>query len=199
VTYTAEFVSNTTLEIVYLVSPAILGDKIEQLGVILEDTSAFVSHKNIEMVNEYLFELYFETLEASEEEETAGSGATVMLIATLAVSIGVSLVTGGSMELMWSLTNTLQIVFICGLLDLYYPSVLIMTFEFLRYSNFEIPGKEIIAGFIFQFVDFVPNPVGTKFDELGFGSTNILVNSLPQVFAISGLFGGLLLFYLLQC
>ena len=67
-----------------------------------------------------LFEFSIGALSSSQSVESGGSGASYTFVFAMLISLGVSLFTGGSIELMWSLANTLQIIFFYGYLNLYF-------------------------------------------------------------------------------
>lgn len=195
--YSAEFVDESNLKIVYSVSPGILGGANEALILTITDLSAFTSNKSISLITESQFIFTFELVQASESAEAASSSASYMLVATFGVSVISSVLTGGSMELMWSLANTLQIVFMLGLLNLYYPANLLVAFRYMGYSNFENPVTKLLSNVVLGMFSFVPNPVGTSFDSMGFGSTNVITNSLDKLFMLFGFIFVVFVFYML--
>ena len=91
------------------------------------------------------------------------------------------------MELMWSLANTLQLLFFIGLIELNYPSDLESTYKIMSYSNFDNPLTKYMTSVVFIGVNFINSPISTKFGSFGFESTNILVNSLDKLMMVGGL------------
>ena len=75
-----------------------------------------------------------------------------MLVIVMLLSIGVSLITGGSIEIMWSLANTLQVMFYYKLLNLYFSPELSTMFYYMRYSNFDNPAFEWIQSKLDLFI-----------------------------------------------
>ena len=116
------------------------------------------------------------------------------LWSVLGISIWVSLLTGGSMELMWSLANTLQIMFFYGTLNLYLSTDLKNLFSFMRYSNFDNPVTDYISNLVVGGINIIKIPVSSNFSDLGFGTTNIITNSFLKVLTVMMvIFGGILL------
>ena len=100
------------------------------------------------------------------------------------LSIGVSLVTGGSIELMWSLANTLQILFFYAMLDLHYPPELSTVFSYMSYSNFDNPLFEYIRIEASKIFSFVHTTIPSGFGQFGFTSSSILINFLDKLIVI---------------
>ena len=96
----------------YLVNPGIIGGAGELLTLTLEDVTSFKSQNLIPISTPYEYEYTFEAIETSEGAQAAGAGMSYTFIFTFLLSMLVSVLTGSSMELMWSLANTLQIIFI---------------------------------------------------------------------------------------
>jgi hypothetical protein len=178
--WTSKF-ENDTFTVSYSVSPPILGGVGENIKLVLANIKAFKSIHLIPMSSPLTFDYSFGELEASAGTQTGGKGASYTFIFTILLSIGISLVTGGSMELMWSMANTLQLIFFLGLLDLYYYSDLKAVFGFMKYSNFENPLSGYITKYIAGFASFVQSPVNSQFGDLGFESTNIILNSFDKI------------------
>ncbi|CAI2361767.1 unnamed protein product [Moneuplotes crassus] len=186
--------SDTQIKLKYSVSPAIIGGAGEILVVKLLKITSFKSSNLIPIATEYEYRYGFNTIEASEQAQAAGSGTSYTFIFSFAISLSISLLTGGSMELMWSLANTLQIVFILGLLNLYFPANLSAMFSYLKYSNFDNPVTEMLSSFALESISIISAPISPGFEELGFSSTSFLINSLDKIFLL--LFLGLLVLFI---
>ena len=100
------------------------------------------------------------------------------------MSIGVSFITGGSIELMWSLANTLQIVYYFGVLDLNYTPELLATFSYMKYSNFDNPVFEFIRDKIMSAFSFVQVSLPSGFGNLGYSSVSVIINFLDKLIMI---------------
>jgi cysteine-rich repeat protein len=197
--WTSKF-ENDTFTVSYSVSPSILGGIGESIKLVLANIKAFKSINLIPMSSPLTFDYSFGALEASAGTQTGGKGASYTFIFTILLSIGISLLTGGSMELMWSMANTLQLIFFLGLLDLYYSSDLKAVFGFMKYSNFENPLSGYITKYIAGFASFVHSPVNSQFGDLGFESTNIILNSFDKILFVWMLVViALILTFLVRC
>ncbi|CAI2386813.1 unnamed protein product [Moneuplotes crassus] len=184
VAWTTSFASKTQLKIKYTMTPVILGGNGETLTVTFQDVSAFSTENKIALSNTMEFKYEFDVMPASATTESAGSGATFMFLLTFGFSLGISVVTGSSMELMWSLANTLQILFILGLLRLHYPSNLKAVYSYMKYSNFDNPITQWLSEVSVGSINIISSPINEDFSSLGFGSSNIIVNSLDKIFMI---------------
>lgn len=169
-------------------SPELLGGIGETITLQLNDIERFKSEHLIPMFSPVTFSFEVEAFPVSESAESGSSGASYTFLITLGISLGISLLTGGSMELMWSLANTLQILFFIGLIDLNYSSDLQSVYEIMAYSNFDNPLTQYLSNFVIKSVNFIQTPVSSKFSALGFESTDIISNSLDKLVMIIGVF-----------
>ncbi|CAI2383509.1 unnamed protein product [Moneuplotes crassus] len=162
-------------------SPPFVGGIGEKITLILQEIEKFKSNETIPMLSAVAFIHTVPTFPVSGSSESSGKGASYTFLFTVGASLGVSMLTGGSAETMWSLANTLQILFFMGLIELEYPSDLANTFKIMAYSNFDNPLTKYVTSVIFFGVNFINSPVSTNFGNLGFESTNILVNSFDKI------------------
>ncbi|CAI2358774.1 unnamed protein product [Moneuplotes crassus] len=192
--------SDSKLKIKYSISPPIIGGVGELLLVKFYKVESFKSENLIPISTSFEYKYQFTTVEASEQAQATGEGASYTFVFSFGVSLVVSVLTGGSMELMWSLANTLQIVFILGLLNLYYPPNLSVIFSYLKYSNFDNPVTQALSSFAFKSINIIDSPISAEFEKLGFSSTNFLKNSLDKVFLLLllGLFV-LIIYLMFRC
>ena len=188
--------SSTILVIKYSVTPSIIGGVDEVLLIILNDIKALTSENQIPIPSPLDFKFRFDKVEPSAQAQSAGTGASYTFILTFLISMGVSILTGSSMELMWSFTNTLQIVFIFGLLNLHYPPSLKLAFSYMKYSNFDNPMTQYLSKFVMGSFRLVSESINSDFEEVGFGSTHILANSMDKIFAFMMLGLWVLFFYI---
>jgi cysteine-rich repeat protein len=165
-------------------TPALIGGIGEELELQLAEINAFRSTYSIPMENPQTYTFTVPAPPASQSTQSGGAGASYTFLITMVISLGAGLLTGGSIELMWSLANTLQILFFLGLLDLYYTADLISVYEIMGYSNFDNPATEYLTKHIISSINLVQSPVNTKFDQLGFSSTNIIANSADKILVV---------------
>ena len=194
--YTTSFISNKFI-VDFVVTPLLIGGIGENVKLELKDISGFRSNESIPILTEQVFSYTVSAFPVSASTKSSGQGASYTFILTIIGSLGVSILTGGSMELMWSLANTLQIIFFLGLLDLNYSSDLQNTFKIMGYSNFDNPLTKYVTMMIFFGINFINSPVNSKFGSLGFESTNILVNSFDKIAMITLLLIGWVITHIL--
>ena len=151
--------SQNNLIFYFTPSPALVGGVGEMVNIQLIEVTKFKSFHKIPLKSMKIFRFEVLALEVNESTKSAGSGASYMFIASGVVSIGVSLLTGGSIELLWSLANTLQILFFFGMLDLYYTSDLLMVYTLMKYSNFDNPASQFLTEKIKSLYSFISSPI----------------------------------------
>jgi len=176
--------SGSKLEVSYTVSPAIIGGLGESILLSLSDVKQFKSSHMIPISAPISFTFSFDKIDASQGAQSGGAGASYTFIFTILISLGISLFSGGSMELMWSLANTLQMIFFMALLDINYSPDLLAIFGFMRYSNFDNPMTEYVNDILSDTLNFIKKPLSEEFGNLGFGSTNIILNSFDKLLVV---------------
>ena len=184
----------------FSMSPALLGGIGETVLLQLITVTKFKNEHEIPKAAPQQFTFSVAALSASESTQSGGSGASYMFIFTMLLSIGISVLTGGSMELMWSLANTLQILFYFGMLNLYFTPDLLAIYSFMKYSNFDNPLTDYISQITISSFNFIQSPISSNFGSLGFNSSDIIGNCLDKlmmIFLIILLVGGLALLYFL--
>ena len=181
--WTASFESNT-IKIDFTVSPLFLGLENEGLTLQITNVLSFKSEHDISMSTPYMIVFKIPQLSASDSVNNGGSGASYMLILVMLISIGVSLITGGSIELMWSLANTLQIMFFYGLLDLYFSPELSITFYYMRYSNFDNPAFEWIQSKLGSLFSSIVVNINSGIGAFGYSTSSVLINFLSKLIMI---------------
>ena len=107
-----------------------------------------------------------------------------MLVLVMLMSVGVSLVTGGSIELMWSLANTLQIMFYYGLMNLYFSPELLTTFYYMRYSNFDNPAFEWIQSKLSSLISSMAGAFPSGYGGFGYSTSSVLINFMSKLIMI---------------
>ncbi|CAI2382812.1 unnamed protein product [Moneuplotes crassus] len=181
-------------------SPPLIGGIGEIITLTLQEVEMFKSNNSIPMLSAVAFTYAVPAFPVSGSAESSGKGASYTFLFTIGISLGVGMLTGGSSETMWSLANTLQILFFMGLIELDYPSDLENTFKIMAYSNFETPFTKYVTSVVFFGMNFIKSPVSPKFESLGFESTNILVNSFDKIGMIClFIFLALILSFLYKC
>ena len=195
VSWTANF-DKEKLKIGFSSNPILVGGVNEIIRLQTINVKKFNSKHDISMVAPRLFSFEVSGLPPSDSAQSGGSGASYMFIFIMLLSIGVSLITGGSIELMWSLANTLQIIFFYGILDLRFTPELLATFTYMKYSNFDNPAFEFIRNKWMAVFSFVQSALPSGFGNLGYSSISIIVNFLDKLIMII-LFASLVLLIML--
>lgn len=150
----------------------------------MANVNAYKSHRQLPIASKYVFSYEILELPSSTTSATANSGASYTFIITMCISLGISLLTGGSMELMWSLANTLQILFFYSFMNLYYFSDLVAVFSFMSYSNFDNPVTKYVSKVIIGGISLIKSPVNSNFSGAGFNSTDIISNSFDKILIV---------------
>ena len=180
VSWTSTF-EKSNLKISFSSAPVLLGGVNEIVLVQLIDVTKFKSEHNISILSTNLFIFKVSGQPPSESTQSGCSGASYMLVFAMLLSIGVSIFTGGSIELMWSLTNTLQILFYTGMLNLYYTPELLAMFSYMKFSNFDNPASEYIKSKLQSLANFVNSAIPSSFASLGFPSVSIVINFIDKL------------------
>ena len=183
VSWSASFIKKNII-ISFSFTPLLIGGVNEKIILQIINVQRFKSEHDIPMISPQLFSYIVPSLPASASSQAGGSGASYMFIVVMLLSIGVSLITGGSIELMWSLANTLQILFYYGMLNLYYSSELLSAFSYMSYSNFDNPAFDYIRKIASKMTDFIHTSIPSGFENLGFSSASVVINFLDKLIMI---------------
>jgi hypothetical protein len=176
VDWTGKFTKDNEFTINFSVSPSPIGGVGEKMAVSIEDVNAFKSTKGIALASPTTLYGGFDKIEPDATTDGASKSASYTFIITAGISFGVGMLTGGSMELMWSLTNTLQMLFYIGALKLYYTPELKTVFKFMKYSDFDNPITQHVSKLALSNKFTIKAPVNSQFEEMGFESTNFIGN-----------------------
>lgn len=134
-TWTCKYTSNTTMLVNTDITSVLIGDKSETVIVEFIQLSKFTSANSLRSVN--IDNQLSGYLNKQGEQQTAKAlGQTAMIL--FLVSVGIAVISsfgGNSMELMWGLMNTLQILYFISYINVEFPSMLNTFFEFLQYAN----------------------------------------------------------------
>ena len=117
----------------------------------------------------------------------AGSSSLVAFLTSMAISVGAGVLTGGSLELMWCMINTLQIIYYIGLMSLLYPPHVNVFFGFLALANANNALLSAISTLVFGTRINDNNPVTNRFEALGMNNDTFTGNAsdkIPLVFFV---------------
>ena len=126
-------------------------------------------------------EVFSTTLKSSLESSAASASAAsgfmqYVILGGMACTFGLLLLLGGTLEMVWSLVNTLQIITFLPLMIPYYPEHVKIMFEILEFTNMDI---EFISNMFTQFIriDGLDMPsYNSRFLDNGIGSPLFLEN-----------------------
>jgi hypothetical protein len=133
--WAAEYIDNKTIEIQTKFVTPLLGNQNEQVVVKFITPEKFLSAESSRSVNKkvqlsgYLF---------NQDSTTASKslGQTTMIV--FFVSVGVAVISsfgGNSMEIMWNLMNTLQLMYFLSFINVNFPELMSEMFKYLKYAN----------------------------------------------------------------
>ena len=130
--------------------------------LVMPNMKKFKSEKNgtpLSSASATGFSVDYPFIEADAGTKAAVATSAGSMILASAISFGASVIGGGSLELMWSMVNTLQIIYYIGLMKLYYPAHVHVFFGYLGLSNMDNEVIALLTQMIFGDIFFVSNPV----------------------------------------
>ena len=183
VAWTAEYDKNK-LKISFTTSPVLLGGIGEKIRLQFTNAAAFKNMNEIAIKELKLLEFTVCAFSSSEYVQSGGSGVSYTFVFALLISLGVSLFTGDSIELMWSLANSLQIIFFFGYLNLYYTPELLAVFSYMKFANFDNPIFEYIREKTYNLVNSLKIPIPSNSQLFGLSSTSVIINFMDKIMVI---------------
>ena len=133
--FTASFTSNEKLSIEMDIDSDITGNKEEYVIVKFTNPSQFRSMSTGREINSETFlSGYLHNQESTIATTVVGTSMQLLFLIAIALSL-ISALGGNSMEVMWGLLNTLQIIYFMSYIHLKYPSHLSTFFQYLGYAN----------------------------------------------------------------
>ncbi len=106
---------------------------------------------------------------------------------TFLINLVVSQLLNGSIEAMWNLLNILQVINLLPLLSLYFPPNVTRMFGFFAFANAESDTMQnLFEDYVIDGDNLRRESYSPRFEELGYESTSILINSGSQLF-LSGI------------
>ena len=183
-TLTANF-DKKKLKISFSSSPSLLGGMNEIVKLQFTNVLAFKSEHGLSIEAPAFYQFVVSNIGSSEGAKSASSGASYTFIFVLILSLLVSIVIGGSIEEMWSLANTMQIMFFYLQLSLFYPSELKTIFAIMKFSNFDNPLFEYMRSKSLKVFDIAKLPIPQSYDMFGLSFSSVLINSWDKLFLIS--------------
>jgi len=181
--WTASYSSPTTLDITLDVTTALQGK--EELTVKLLNSKTFRTN-NGGCVKPDKFKVSMKSSLASVAETAeAASGMTQYItMAGIVCTFAVLLVCGASLELIWSLLNTLQLISFLPLMIPFYPAHVRIMFQILEFSNMDF---EILSNFFKRIISIdglISDSYSDRFLENGIDSPLFLSNCASLIFSL---------------
>ena len=137
--WSASFIDDKHIKLSISVSPQIIGGMDGILKISIIDTRYYKNIYGIAIASPISLEVSLNKISPPESATAAAKSAGYTFLITFGVSIWATVLSGSSMELMWSMSNTLQIIYFLGLMSLYYPPHTLVVFNYIAYSNFQNP------------------------------------------------------------
>ena len=127
-----------TVSITY--NTALISDGSEKVVIKVANPYSFISTNNVTLLTSEKFTVDIALgsgIEESAASEAAGSGAKFGMVISFVVTSTANLVLGASMEKMWNLINTCQLIFYMGLVTVYFPNQILSFFSYLKMANMD--------------------------------------------------------------
>mmetsp|Transcript_41597 Transcript_41597/g.48010 ORF Transcript_41597/g.48010 Transcript_41597/m.48010 type:complete len:304 (-) Transcript_41597:430-1341(-) len=175
-TWTAIFDSNSSVYINNEFLSSLQGSNQEQIVLSFKNTEKFVSIYSKRGVNptdlsDFLFAY------TGSQASSSSFGQTTMIV--FLFSIGISAISsfgGNSMEMMWNLMNTLQLLFYLSYIYVNYPDNVESFFTYLKYSNADNEYLKFVSFKIIPESNFKRGNVNNRIGEKAF-----YVNSADKI------------------
>lgn len=178
ISYTISFTGIRELTISIIYYSMLINDNSEFVVISMIEPYEIRSTIGVPMAQEKTFTADFQgEVQVSTSEESVGAGAQFGLTSTVAIAMGSSVLLGSSMEAMWSLVNTCQLLFFLGLVSVYYPQNILNFFTYLGMANVNnvflaMLTQRLIVG---DHQDH-RQPINYRYNEMGYQKISILEN-----------------------
>jgi hypothetical protein len=145
----AEFTDNSTVVIYTTFQTSLKGNNKEEVIVEFMNSETFVGHYSRRSVNiENQLTAYLNKQEASETTKSLGRMAMILFLSSV-VFAAISSFGGNSMEMMWNLMNTLQLMYFLSFVNVNFPPEVDNMFEYFSYAN---ANNEYMSAFAFVLI-----------------------------------------------
>jgi cysteine-rich repeat protein len=114
VDWSGKFTKDNEFTISFSISPSVMGGVGEKLIISIEDVNAFKSTKEMSLASPITLYGEFDKVETDATTSGASKSASYTFLFTAGLSVGVSIFTGGSMELIWGSRNATWLKLIIG-------------------------------------------------------------------------------------
>ena len=185
-TWTAEYTSSTTVYVDLTIDTQTIGEDNEIIVLEFLDSDIFTSVYSERGVSpELQLSDYLDQNEGTQNAASFGQTTMVIFLASVFLTV-ISSFGGNSMELMWNLTNTTQILYFLSKVYVNFPADVVQFFSYLRYSNAK---NQYLSDFSFMFVSDSNYKRGTVNDRIEDKAFYVsCADKLPWLFPLIGLF-----------
>ena len=158
----AQFIDQSSVSVIMSIQSNIVGQGDESVVLDFLNPDKFVSIYSKRGVNPQELSGYLNTYKSAQTSSTS-IGQTTMIVFLCSVVIGlISSFGGNSMEMIWNLTNTLQIIFFLSYTYVNFPDNLSTFFTYLQYTNAANPFLSEITYLILPPDNFKRGSVSTS-------------------------------------
>ena len=196
--WTAEYVNSKELLITLSINSIIKGD--ETLKIRFINSKVFRGVYGGWVKPQELTTLLLNSLASSAESAKSISSYTeYMILSGIIVAFLLLYICGNSIEMIWSLVNTLQIITFLPLMTEYYPDHVKIMFEILEFVNIDFEFLSNMFASLLNIDDITANSYNSRFLENGIDSPLFLHNSasLIMTFLLTVIF--ICFLYLVYC
>jgi hypothetical protein len=166
--WNAKFTDSKTILIDTSFSTPLLGGKQEEVVVEFVSYSNFKSQYSQRSIN-HETELSGYLNQEGEQTSAKALGQSAMIIIFISVGItAISSFGNNSMEMMWGLMNTLQILYFISYIHVVFPDHLDTFFEYLKFANADNEYLKQLSFLIISDDNFSQDEVNGKFGEMSF-------------------------------
>jgi hypothetical protein len=183
--WTASFINDKDIKIEYTSTPEVTGRMNERLSITFFDVESFKNIDGVPMESSTTVNIKIDPIEISPSLSSSIQAMGYFYLLNLLISVAANILIGGTMELMWSLANTLQILYFLGLLDLKFPYHTLALFKFMSYSNFDFPELNLVFEKTFSSNYHEEDEINEAFTEMGFESRNFVSNASDSILFVS--------------
>lgn len=164
-TWTAEFIGNDTVKIYTDFESVLSGRDTEKIVVSFVNLNAFKSLSSERIVNpDKELSGFLYATEANTATKAAGQTMMYVFLVSFVISI-ISSIGKNSVELMWGLMNTVQILFFISYIHIEYPKNLKAFFKYLEYANANNEFLSMLTYLIIPEKKFSQDEVNEQFGE----------------------------------
>lgn len=173
--WSAYYINSTSFSIDLSINNILVGDEVLTLR--------FINYKKFRgpnggcIITDSLNTTLGNSLQGSiQSARSIGNYLQYIIVGGLIIGVGLLMVFEGSIELIWSLINTLQIISYLPLMTPFYPGHVQVMFEILSFANMDISYVSSMFNFLFKFGNIGTPSYDARFLNNGIDSPLFLQN-----------------------